>query len=59
MQRLSVHSSTGHEIKFFVYFKEDSWHEDEDIKVFENFGEKVRARHCDFKTFIKYLRAKK
>ena len=59
MQRLSVHSSTGHEIKFFVYFKEDSWHEDEDIKVFENFGEKVRARHCDFKTFIKYLRGEK
>ena len=59
MQRLSVHTTTGHEIKIVVYFKDEEWQEDKDIKVFENFGEKVRARKCSLETFIKYLNAEK
>lgn len=59
LQRLSVRTPTGHEIKIFVYFKDESWQEDEDIKIFDNFGKKVRARKCSLETFIKYFNAEK
>ena len=57
-QRLSVHTSTGHEIKAFVYFNH-GWGEDKDIKIFKNLGDQVRARHCDLKTFFRYVKNEK
>lgn len=55
LQRLGVRTTTGHEIKIFVYFKDESWKKDKDIHVLDKFGPMVRARNCSLETFSRYL----
>lgn len=57
-QRLSIRTQSGHEIKAFVYFTDENWKSDTNIKVFPSHGPKVRARQTDLKTLERYLSLK-